>query len=587
MRRILFAAALLIAAAGCESDEPAAQQVHIVGLEEGAYLGGPQVTELETDPAIEVLRTELFLDGQLIAADELGPYRFEWDSRAFAEGEHQLLAKAHLVDGDIAEAALSVTIDNTAPTLGELSTSGIAGETYAIPVADNFHVARVEVERASQPLLVLDKAPFRFAWAGSCNESSSITVKAFDGTGATVSGQALVFTTDPSDSDCDGFISTQVGGDDCDDFDPEVHPGAPEVPEGFDSNCDGVLTPLPGLDNDGDGVLSIGDGGDDCNDTDAAIHGAFFAFRQEDVGVTWQPGEAVVVPAEEWKLFVNRGGTLQRFSAGSPGEVATSTVTTTANPDSVGSRASDSVAFGRGHDVVIAELQGQDWVERIAIHADATIGRLAFSPLYEGAEHLVYQAGTKVYFAQGVEGRWTSQLLVDTGVPLATPPRMNVAPYGANLIFHTATRAWSASRWGTDDALVVDDLGPQPSTILAVAVYTSIANYVAILAGAGTNLYSPVSSEPIQHFDKRVTGLSADYPYLFVRFADGSTEVRRLDEGFRVIQTITDLPAFDTSTYSRFFAGGGVVSVHSDAAVAPAADIDGDGIDQNCNHEDY
>ncbi|MEZ4319096.1 MAG: MopE-related protein [Myxococcota bacterium] len=42
------------------------------------------------------------------------------------------------------------------------------------------------------------------------------------------------------DADLDGFVSALVGGDDCDDGDPSVHPGAPELCNGLDDDCSGT-----------------------------------------------------------------------------------------------------------------------------------------------------------------------------------------------------------------------------------------------------------------------------------------------------------------------------------------------------------
>ncbi|MCP4872757.1 MAG: hypothetical protein GY898_29045 [Proteobacteria bacterium] len=65
----------------------------------------------------------------------------------------------------------------------------------------------------------------------------------------------------PYDADEDGFSCT----DDCDDQDPTVHPGADEVCDGVDSDCDGA----PELDADGDGIREC-DG--DCDDADIDVH---------------------------------------------------------------------------------------------------------------------------------------------------------------------------------------------------------------------------------------------------------------------------------------------------------------------------
>jgi hypothetical protein len=63
-----------------------------------------------------------------------------------------------------------------------------------------------------------------------------------------------------SDEDGDGF--DDACGGDCDDGDPTVYPGAPELCDGLDNDCDGLVDDVP--DADGDGV----DACSDCDDTD-------------------------------------------------------------------------------------------------------------------------------------------------------------------------------------------------------------------------------------------------------------------------------------------------------------------------------
>ena len=56
----------------------------------------------------------------------------------------------------------------------------------------------------------------------------------YDGVDQDGDGQDLV------DLDRDGFASTLVGGADCDDRNPQVHPGRWDIPhDGVDADCDG------------------------------------------------------------------------------------------------------------------------------------------------------------------------------------------------------------------------------------------------------------------------------------------------------------------------------------------------------------
>ncbi len=95
----------------------------------------------------------------------------------------------------------------------------------------------------------------------------------------------------PVDADGDGYYTTIVNGKpvDCDDSNPNIHPGAVEECNGIDDNCDGQIDegcsggggeeppppPPTGVDADGDGYYTTSDGFGrpvDCNDNNPAIH---------------------------------------------------------------------------------------------------------------------------------------------------------------------------------------------------------------------------------------------------------------------------------------------------------------------------
>ena len=85
-----------------------------------------------------------------------------------------------------------------------------------------------------------------------------------------VSDDDLAKRTDTlSDADGDGFISTEYGGEDCDDDNDAINPDSTETPyDGVDDDCSGAdLT-----DVDGDGYDAEAVGGGDCDDDNDAIN---------------------------------------------------------------------------------------------------------------------------------------------------------------------------------------------------------------------------------------------------------------------------------------------------------------------------
>ena len=84
-----------------------------------------------------------------------------------------------------------------------------------------------------------DGDPWEGAGGGDCNDdnpfvSSSALEVPYDGIDQDCSGADL------TDVDGDGFDATAVGGMDCDDYDDDRFPGAEELDDGQDNDCDGI-----------------------------------------------------------------------------------------------------------------------------------------------------------------------------------------------------------------------------------------------------------------------------------------------------------------------------------------------------------
>ena len=584
---LALASALALAGftAGCSDPAP---PLRFVELRDESYVGGEQVTRFEIDSGFDVRSSELYLDGLRVAVDELAPFELRWSTSEFEESKHRLKVRAYLTDGDYLEAELGITIDNTPPTLGELATGATAGELMSIQTSDNFGVDRLEISTYTSGAPLVVRKPFSFVWPGPCGAVTA-TVRAIDFAGLSTVRTFTVQSVDFRDADCDGHrAANEQFGDDCNDAAAWIHPGAPEVPEGFDTNCDGMVAALAGTDNDLDGVLSFSDGGEDCDDTNGAIHGGKRVYTSEQViaagaAQSWLPGEAALsIGGSAWRLLLNRGGTIDEIdSLGQLQQLATG-----ANPSSIAGHSNgvvQYVAFGRANNVVILRNTGSTWIEHAVIAADSPVGKLAITKDYGSKLFVVFQAGTRVWSAWATEGgAWTSRLLAEAAAPLGTPPSM---PSYNSVSFGTSSSAWK-SLIGDGSMAPTTKLLSFAGSLQAIANDGS-ATFVAVEHMGGSLLSVQDSYPPLANLklNGRVRALWAQYPHVFVNTQDGATLVLNYVQGFRATQPSLSM-SFDTATYDAL-AGGGSVHFH-DYARSLRAKLDelDDGIDFDCDGTD-
>jgi hypothetical protein len=92
---------------------------------------------------------------------------------------------------------------------------------------------------------------------------------------------------DLKDSDGDGYVGIGAGGNDCDDTDPTIHPGAPEDPDrAVDRDCDGWTSPTSGL-------SPVGCSSQSHLASLAALAMAMLSIRRRQPGRGCDPGRCV------------------------------------------------------------------------------------------------------------------------------------------------------------------------------------------------------------------------------------------------------------------------------------------------------
>jgi len=562
--------------------------LQFAGIHEGDYLRGPQVTTLEISDLDTVERAALYIDGARVAADEFAPFALAWNAGDFSEGSHRLMARIELADGSARDRAIGIEIDNTPPTLGVLPPSVAVDDYLELDVADNAKVARVEIasDVTGASPIVLDKPPYHVSWRWGCG-AVSLSVRVVDAAGSEATRSAVVLGLDAKDQDCDSHQSIAYGGDDCDDRDAGIYPGALEQRDLVDRNCNQIVGLLEGVDADGDGVASVASGGTDCDDSDPKIHGGVVGFTDQPIivnsqPVTWNPGEAVLSGDLNPELFLTRAGVVEHVLFQDGRTIALEPVASSANPRSLGVMGNQA-AFGRGNQVVIvARDASQQWTQRAVLDGGANIGQLAYDRS-GGYDRLVYQAGTEVWFASNQTGAWVQKLAVDTHESLVQAP-VTEPGYTTKVMLRTAHAAWvvSVQELSVDPSILVQSIGPAADATPSAIATNGGDALVAVDFLTHGDIYRVGSAPPVLTVPAHVTGMFEDGSYLYVQTEEGVLQMYDENHGLRLVTQIFGVGAFEVAGYDTFV-GTGHIYRKDYRSVMPAYDTAGDGVDSNCN----
>lgn len=141
---------------------------------------------------VGVAKVEIFLDDVLLAATNIAPYSYNWDTKSVANGVHTVTAKAYDAMGNLGRSqtvTVNVSNDLVAPTVSLTSpgSGATVGGTVNVSASasDNVGVSRVEFYRNGALVATSNSAPYGFSWDTESvpNGSYTLTAKAYDAAG--------------------------------------------------------------------------------------------------------------------------------------------------------------------------------------------------------------------------------------------------------------------------------------------------------------------------------------------------------------------------------------------------------------------
>jgi hypothetical protein len=256
---------------------------------EGDVLSGQVPISVTATDDVAVSGVEFFKDGDPIGASATTPYDIVWDTCPFSRIACTISAIATDTSGNAGFSSVVVTIDQ--PLVVALSEpSGIvdAAAQVVTLVADDESIRSISLSVDSVYAADIDpSAPVEVPCYLGCGTCASVTGTWDASTLADGSHTLQVLVTNSSgdlatatttflvdtDQDDDGVVGSEWGGTDCDDTSADIYPGATEVCDGVDQDCDDLVD--EDFDIDGDGYFdaaSCGSIGTDCVDTNPDVH---------------------------------------------------------------------------------------------------------------------------------------------------------------------------------------------------------------------------------------------------------------------------------------------------------------------------
>jgi hypothetical protein len=159
----------------------------------GGQVSGVVPIDIESSDNVGVVRVELYVNGQLIATDELPPFAFAWDTTGKADGSYSLRVQAVDAAGNRRESQpVTVTVgnDSAAPTIGSFNlTDGMSlsggRQTIKVSATDNQSVAKISLSIDGKEVSIAYGSSLRYNWNTRkvASGAHSVTVRVTDNTG--------------------------------------------------------------------------------------------------------------------------------------------------------------------------------------------------------------------------------------------------------------------------------------------------------------------------------------------------------------------------------------------------------------------
>ncbi len=171
----------------------------------GAVVNGIVTVSATASDNAGVTKVEFYADTTLLGTDTAAPYSQAWDTSAYTQGSHQLVAKAYDAAANVGTATITVTVDHTARAVSitaPMNNSVLTGiVTINATAMDPGGVSRVEFYVDTTLLGTDTTSPYSQAWntASTPEGARQLTARAYFTAGGTLNATvtAMVDRTPP------------------------------------------------------------------------------------------------------------------------------------------------------------------------------------------------------------------------------------------------------------------------------------------------------------------------------------------------------------------------------------------------------